>query len=54
YKLTPLENKCIILERKMTAALRQQFKILCTAWAKKGINLDYLNVFFSFKRNLPV
>lgn len=54
YKLTPLENKCITLERKMTAALRQQFKILCTAWAKKGINLDYLNVFFGFKRNLPV
>lgn len=54
YKLTPLENKCITLERKMTAALRQQFKILCTAWAKKGINLDYINVFFGFKRNLPV
>lgn len=54
YKLTPLENKCITLERKVVASLRQQFKILSTAWSKKGINLDYLNVFFTFKRNLPV
>lgn len=54
YKLMPLENKCITLERKMTAALRQQFKVLATAWAKKGIALDYTNIFFQFKRNLPV
>jgi SPP1 family phage portal protein len=54
YKLMPLENKCITLERKMTAALRQQFKVLATAWAKKGIPVDYANIFFQFKRNLPV
>jgi SPP1 family phage portal protein len=54
YKLMPLENKCITLERKMTAALRQQFKVLATAWAKKGIPVDYTNIFFQFKRNLPV
>ena len=54
YKLMPLENKCITLERKMTAALRQQFKVLSTAWAKKGIAVDYTNIYFSFKRNLPV
>ncbi len=54
YKLTPLENKCVTLERKMVAALRQQFKILATAWAKKGINLDYTKITFEFTRNLPV
>ncbi|HBC94406.1 MAG TPA: phage portal protein [Pelotomaculum sp.] len=54
YKLMPLENKCITLERKMTAALRQQFKVLATAWAKKGIPVEYTNIYFSFKRNLPV
>ena len=54
YKLMPLENKCITLERKMAAALRQQFKVLATAWAKKGIAVDYTNIYFSFKRNLPV
>ncbi|MCK9328119.1 MAG: phage portal protein, partial [Bacteroidales bacterium] len=54
YKLMALETKCITMERKMTASLRQQFKILSTAWAKKGIPVDYTNIFFQFKRNLPV
>jgi SPP1 family phage portal protein len=54
YKLMALENKCITMERKMTAALRQQFKVLATAWAKKGIPVDYTNIYFQFKRNLPV
>ena len=55
YKLLALENKCITMERKMTAALRYQFKVLCSAWSKKGIcgNEDYLKVWFGFKRNLP-
>lgn len=56
YKLMALENKCITMERKMVTALRHQFKVLCSAWAKKGIcNADdYLHFSFQFKRNLPV
>lgn len=54
YKLMALETKCITMERKITAALRQQFRVLATAWAKKGITVDYTNIFFQFKRNLPV
>lgn len=54
YKLMALETKCITMERKMTAALRQQFRVLATAWAKKGIAVEYINIFFQFKRNLPV
>lgn len=54
YKLMALETKCITMERKMTAALRQQFRVLATAWAKKGIPVDYTNIYFQFKRNLPV
>jgi SPP1 family phage portal protein len=54
YKLMALETKCITMERKITAALRQQFKVLCTAWAKKGISADYTDIHFEFKRNLPV
>lgn len=56
YKLMSLENKCITMERKMVTALRHQFKVLCSAWAKKGIcNADdYLHFSFQFKRNLPV
>lgn len=56
FKLMGLENKCITMERKMTAALRYQFKVLCSAWNKrKGISVDdYLKVWFGFKRNLPI
>lgn len=54
YKLMALENKSKTLELKMTAALQQQFKVLASAWAKKGIAFDYLKIYFEFKRNLPV
>lgn len=56
FKIMALENKCITMERKMTAALRYQYKVLCSAWAKRNKCLpdDYLKVWFQFKRNLPV
>ncbi|GGA31160.1 phage portal protein [Psychrobacillus lasiicapitis] len=56
YKLMSLENKCITMERKMVSALRYQFKVLCSAWSKRSIceKEDYLKVWFSFKRNIPV
>ncbi|WP_164670955.1 phage portal protein [Virgibacillus doumboii] len=56
YKLLSLENKCITKERKMTAALRYQYKVIFSAWAKrKNVGKDdYLKVGFTFKRNLPV
>ncbi|WP_397537864.1 phage portal protein [Rummeliibacillus pycnus] len=56
YKLMALETKCMTMERKMSAALRYQFKVLCSSWSKRGkcSNEDYLKVFFTFKRNIPV
>ncbi len=56
FKIMALENKCITLERKMTATLRYQFKVLFSAWAKKNLvkQDDYLKIWFGFKRNLPV
>ncbi|MCJ0932934.1 phage portal protein [Virgibacillus halodenitrificans] len=56
YKLLSLENKCITKERKMTAALRYQYKVIFSAWAKRKnvAKDDYLKVGFTFKRNLPV
>lgn len=54
YKLSAMEMKAMMLEVKMKSALLKQFKILTSAWNKKGIEIDYLNVFFSFNRNLPV
>lgn len=55
FKLLSLENKCVTMERKFVSSLRYQFKVLFSAWAKRnGFSAeDYLNVFFSFKRNLP-
>lgn len=55
FKLLALENKCITMERKFSSALRYQFKVLFSAWAKRKdySKEDYLKVFFSFKRNLP-
>ena len=54
FKMLGLESKCIISERKMTSALRQQFKIVGSAWEKKGINIDFSNFVFQFKRNFPL
>lgn len=58
YKLMALENKSIIMERKFTSALRYQFKLLINSWAKRniceGTEEEYLNIWFGFKRNLPI
>ncbi|MBU5214366.1 phage portal protein [Heyndrickxia oleronia] len=55
-KLRALENKCITMERKFTAMLRYQFKVLFSAWYKRyPVNKDdYLKVWFAFKRNNPI
>ncbi|MDW7673189.1 MAG: phage portal protein [Bacillota bacterium] len=54
YKLFNLESKCITAERKMTAALRRQYKLLTEVWKKKGIEIDYTYIYFAFKRNFPL
>lgn len=54
YKLFALESKSKILETKLTTAIRNQFKIVSSAWQKKFIKLDYLNIFAVFTRNIPV
>jgi SPP1 family phage portal protein len=55
YKLQALENKCVTAERKMTATLRNQFRVLFSAWSASGPMAaeDYLKVWFQFKRNYP-
>ena len=54
FKMLGLESKCIISERKMTSALRQQFKVVGSAWEKKGTDIDFSNFIFQFKRNFPL
>ncbi|UXR29361.1 phage portal protein [Staphylococcus simulans] len=57
-KLMALENKCMTFERKMTAMLRYQFKVLFSIWKRRNKvsvkDTDYLYVKFSFGRNVPV
>lgn len=55
-KTMSLENKSVTMERKFTAMLRYEMRVLFSAWAKryKFDPEDYLKVIFSFKRNLPV
>ncbi|MEH6945205.1 phage portal protein [Bacillus sp. JJ722] len=54
WKLIDLENKAGTKARKFGKGLREQFKVLCSAWNKKEINLYYLDIFWEFKRNLPI
>lgn len=56
FRLQSLENKAKIAERKMTTALRYEMKLLFSMWAiRHNFNPeDYLRVFFTFKRNIPV
>ena len=53
-KLMQLENKCKIFERKFTAALRYQYKVLAEYWNLfSGLGLDYKDLSFKFVRNVP-
>jgi len=54
WKLVNLENRAKSKERKFVKASREQFKVLCSALQKKKINLNYEDITFQFKRNLPV
>lgn len=54
WKLLALENKAINKERKFTRGLREQFKVLFSAWEKKGIKIDYLDTDITFTRNTPI
>ena len=54
FKMFGLESKCVISERKFTAALRTQYKLLSSVWAKKGTKIDYTHVTFTWTRNFPL
>ena len=54
YKMLPLENKCVVTENKFKKGLQQMFKIISTAWNKRAIPIDYLNIEFTFTRNFPL
>ena len=54
WKLLNLENRSINLERKFTKSLRDLFKVVSSSWNKKSININWLDIWFQFNRNIPV
>lgn len=54
FKLHGLETKCGMFEAKMMDAAQYMFKVLASAWGKKAIAFDPLQVTLDFKRNFPL
>lgn len=54
FKLHGLETKCGMFEAKMLDAAQYMFKVLASAWRKKQITFDPLQVILEFKRNFPL
>ena len=54
FKLHGLETKCGMFEAKMLDASQYMFKVLASAWNKKAIAFDPLQVTLEFKRNFPL
>lgn len=54
FKLHGLETKCGMFEAKMLDASQYMFKVLASAWVKKSIAFDPLQVTLDFKRNFPL
>lgn len=53
FKLHGLETKCGMYQAQMMNAAQYMWKILSSAWAKKGIKVDPLQITMDFKRNFP-
>ena len=54
FKLHGLETKCATFEANVTNAARYMWKVLCSAWVKKGIKVDPLQIVMEFHRNFPL
>ncbi|KIL74358.1 phage portal protein [Bacillus badius] len=53
YKLMAIDNKCKTLENKFNTSLTQMMYLVCHVWNTQKVDLNYLDVFFTYKRNLP-
>lgn len=54
FKMFALESKAVTKERKFVRSLQQQFTVLASVWASKGYDIDPLEMFFEFSRNMPL
>jgi SPP1 family phage portal protein len=52
--LLPVENSCIVTERKFKKALRLQYKLVTEYWRTfTGVDIGYNSLDFTFTRNMP-
>lgn len=54
FKLTGLEGKCGMFQAKMMSAGTYMFRLLATAWRRKGLAIDPLQCVMDFHRNFPL
>lgn len=54
YKLFGLETKSKYFERKHDAATKYMYKVIASAWAKKGIILDWTTIENQYTRNVAI
>lgn len=54
FKLNGLESKCGMYQAQMMNAAQHMWKLLSSAWRKKGITVDPLQCIMEFKRNFPL
>ena len=54
FKLHGLETKCATFEANVMNAAQYMWKVLCSAWAKKHIKVDPLQICMEFHRNFPL
>ncbi len=53
FRLHSLETKCSAFEASYMSAAQYMWKVLASAWAKKGIKVDPLQICMEFSRNFP-
>lgn len=54
FKLHGLETKCATFEANVMNAAQHMWRVLCSAWRKKGISADPLQFVMEFHRNFPL
>lgn len=53
FRLHGLETKCSTFEANVMNSAQHMWRVLCSAWTKKGISVDPLQFCMEFHRNFP-
>ena len=53
FKLHGLETKCSTFQSCVMNSAQHMWRVLCSAWNKKGKNMNPLQITMEFKRNFP-